>query len=77
MALTNDIRKRISAIEKHTELGAGFKVAMADLEIRGAGNILGKEQHGYITAVGFDLYLRLLRESVEKHGKSFKKSDAA
>ncbi len=77
MVLTSDIRKRLDTIEKHTELGAGFKVAMADLEIRGAGNILGKEQHGYITTVGFDLYLRLLRESIEKHGKSFKKSDAA
>ena len=77
MVLTSDVRKRLEAIEKYTELGAGFKIAMADLQIRGAGNILGKEQHGYITAVGFDLYLRFLRESIEHHGTLFKKLYAA
>lgn len=77
MVLTKDVKKRLNAIERYTELGAGFRIAMADLEIRGAGNILGKEQHGYIQAVGFDLYLRLLRESVEKHGNFLKKRYAA
>ncbi|MFC1674735.1 transcription-repair coupling factor [Candidatus Omnitrophota bacterium] len=57
-------RKRLEAIEEHSKLGSGFKIAMEDLEIRGAGNILGTQQHGFIAAVGFDLYCRLLREAV-------------
>jgi transcription-repair coupling factor (superfamily II helicase) len=65
--LTSDAKRRLNAIGKFTELGAGFKIAMEDLEIRGAGNILGTEQHGYIAAVGFDLYCRLLREVISKH----------
>lgn len=64
-AMTQDAAKRIRAIEKFNELGAGFKVAMEDLEIRGAGNILGEEQSGYIYQVGFDLYCRLLREAID------------
>ena len=63
--------KRLAAIKEFTELGAGFKIAMRDLEIRGAGNILGAEQHGHIVAVGFDLYCRLLEEAVrEAKGES-------
>ncbi len=58
--------KRLSAIREFTELGSGFKIAMRDLEIRGAGNILGAEQHGHIAAVGFDLYSRLLEEAVSE-----------
>jgi len=58
--------KRLQAISDFTELGAGFKIAMKDMEIRGAGNLLGKEQSGYIYSVGFDLYLRLLSEAIEK-----------
>lgn len=58
--------KRLAAIREFTELGSGFKIAMRDLEIRGAGNILGTEQHGHIAAVGFDLYCRLLEEAVRE-----------
>jgi len=58
--------KRLAAIREFTELGSGFKIAMRDLEIRGAGNILGAEQHGHIAAVGFDLYCRLLEEAVKE-----------
>jgi len=57
-------RKRLKAVKEFTELGSGFKIALQDLEIRGAGNILGAEQHGFIAAVGFDLYLRLLDRAV-------------
>ncbi|MBI4866228.1 MAG: transcription-repair coupling factor [Candidatus Wallbacteria bacterium] len=56
--------ERLKALEEHTDLGSGFKIAMRDLELRGAGNILGAEQHGFIDAVGFELYTRLLREAV-------------
>ena len=56
--------KRLSAIREFTELGSGFKIAMRDLEIRGAGNLLGSEQHGFMEAVGYDLYAKLLNESV-------------
>jgi transcription-repair coupling factor (superfamily II helicase) len=62
--LSADARERLRAIMQHTALGAGFQIAMEDLKIRGAGNMLGVEQHGHITAVGFDLYCRLLREAV-------------
>ena len=64
--LTPEARKRLKTISEATELGAGFAVAMKDLEIRGAGNLLGVEQSGYIAAVGFDLYCRLLAEAVEE-----------
>ena len=62
--MTPDAEKRLEAIAKFTELGAGFKIAMKDLEIRGAGNILGHEQSGFIYAVGFDLYCRMLRRAI-------------
>ncbi len=63
--LLTDARKRISAIKQYSTLGSGFKIAMRDLEIRGAGNLLGAEQSGHITAVGFELYCQLLRKSVQ------------
>ena len=62
--LLSDARKRISAIKQYSTLGSGFKIAMRDLEIRGAGNLLGSEQSGHITAVGFELYCQLLKQSV-------------
>ena len=62
--LVADVRKRISAIKQYSTLGSGFKIAMRDLEIRGAGNLLGSEQSGHITAVGFELYCQLLKQSV-------------
>jgi len=65
-SLSEAAEKRLAAIREFTELGSGFKIAMRDLEIRGAGNILGVEQHGHIAAVGFDLYSRLLEEAVRE-----------
>jgi len=62
--LDSDAKKRLQAIQEHWQLGSGFKIAMEDLEIRGAGNLLGTEQHGFIAAVGFDLYCRLLKEAI-------------
>ena len=62
--LLTDVRKRISAMKQYASLGSGFKIAMRDLEIRGAGNLLGAEQSGHITAVGFELYCQLLKQSV-------------
>jgi transcription-repair coupling factor (superfamily II helicase) len=62
--LLSDARKRISAIKQYSTLGSGFKIAMRDLEIRGAGNLLGHQQSGHITAVGFELYCQLLKQSV-------------
>jgi transcription-repair coupling factor (superfamily II helicase) len=64
--LTDLARKRLQAIFNASELGAGFQIALSDLEIRGAGNILGGEQSGHMAAVGFDLYSRLLAEAVEE-----------
>jgi len=64
--LTEQARKRLQAVFEASELGAGFKIAMHDLEIRGAGNILGAEQHGHVTAVGFELYTQLLEEAVNE-----------
>ena len=62
--LLTEARKRISAIKQYSSLGSGFKIAMRDLEIRGAGNLLGSQQSGHITAVGFELYCQLLRQSI-------------
>jgi transcription-repair coupling factor (superfamily II helicase) len=62
--LLTDVRKRINAMKQYATLGSGFKIAMRDLEIRGAGNLLGAEQSGHITAVGFELYCQLLKQSV-------------
>jgi transcription-repair coupling factor (superfamily II helicase) len=64
--LTEDQRKRLKTLTEFTDLGSGFKIAMRDLEIRGAGNILGPQQSGYIAEVGFDLYCRLLEEAVKE-----------
>ncbi len=64
--MSEEARKRLQAIFNASELGAGFQIALADLEIRGAGNILGGEQSGHMAAVGFDLYSRLLGEAVEE-----------
>ena len=70
-ALSEIATKRLSAIRDYAEFGAGFKVALRDLEIRGAGNLLGREQHGYIDGVGYDLYVKLLSEAVlEAEGKA-------
>ena len=63
--LSEKAQKRLAAIKEFTELGAGYKISLRDLEIRGAGNILGPEQHGFITAVGFDLYCQLLEQQVQ------------
>ena len=57
--------KRLSAIREFTDLGSGFKIAMKDLEIRGAGNLLGEQQHGHMEAVGYDLYCKMLNEAVK------------
>jgi len=64
--ISSDARKRLSAIRRYTHLGAGFKLALRDLEIRGAGNLLGAEQSGHINAVGFDLYCNLLASEIAK-----------
>ncbi len=64
--LTEVAEKRLQAIKEFTELGSGFKIAMRDLTIRGAGNLLGSEQHGYIDSVGFDLYSQMLQEAIEE-----------
>jgi transcription-repair coupling factor (superfamily II helicase) len=64
--LSDEARKRLQAIFNASELGAGFQIALSDLEIRGAGNILGGEQSGHMAAVGFDLYSRMLAEAVEE-----------
>ncbi len=68
--LTEEQSKRLSAIREYAAFGSGFKIAMRDLEIRGAGNLLGPEQSGFLMSVGYDLYLRLLEEAVlEEQGK--------
>lgn len=73
--LTSDAYKRLDAILEFTELGSGFKIAMRDLEIRGAGDILGKEQHGHLEKVGYDLYCKLLNDAVkELKGEKVKES---
>ncbi|WP_010094866.1 transcription-repair coupling factor [Ornithinibacillus scapharcae] len=69
--LTEVAEKRLQAIKEFTELGSGFKIAMRDLSIRGAGNLLGAQQHGFIDSVGFDMYNQMLQEAIEakKQGK--------
>lgn len=64
--MTNDARKRIQALEQFTELGSGFNIAMKDLEIRGAGDLLGGEQSGFINEIGFDAYQKILAEAIEE-----------
>ena len=64
--LTEVARKRLAALKEFSDLGAGFKIAALDLELRGAGNLLGGEQHGHINAIGFDMYIRMLEETVRE-----------
>jgi transcription-repair coupling factor (superfamily II helicase) len=61
-----DAERRLQVLEHHTELGAGYRIALKDLEMRGAGNLLGAEQSGFVHAVGFDMYLRMLEETVQR-----------
>ncbi|MGY5845793.1 transcription-repair coupling factor [Salegentibacter sp. HM20] len=65
-AMTEDARKRITALEQFSELGSGFNIAMKDLEIRGAGDLLGGEQSGFINEIGFDTYQKILNEAIEE-----------
>lgn len=65
-ALTEIAEKRLMAIKDFTEFGSGFKIAMRDLELRGAGNLLGESQHGHIASVGYDLYIKLLEEAIKE-----------
>jgi transcription-repair coupling factor (superfamily II helicase) len=67
-ALTPDAAQRLAALSDYTELGAGFRVAMRDLELRGAGNLLGDEQSGHVAALGFELYMQMLDEAVRNAG---------
>ncbi len=73
-AMSGDAHKRLEAIQEFSDLGSGFKLAMRDLEIRGAGNLLGKEQHGFVSEVGFNLYCHLLEEEINglKEGREYK-----
>lgn len=65
-SIGEDAHKRLSAIEEFTQMGSGFKIAMRDLEIRGAGNLLGGEQHGHMAKIGYDLYCKLIKETVDE-----------
>jgi transcription-repair coupling factor (superfamily II helicase) len=67
-ALTEEAANRLSALSDYTELGSGFKIAMRDLELRGAGNLLGDEQSGHVAALGFELYMQMLDEAVRSMG---------
>lgn len=64
--LTEDAQRRLTAIQQFTELGSGFRIAAADLEIRGAGNLLGKQQSGHIAAIGLDLYMQMVEQAVQR-----------
>src|SRR5204863_2666642 len=77
--LSDVARKRLQAIFEASDLGAGFRIAMRDLEIRGAGDILGARQHGQIAAIGFDLYTKLLAQAVreKKANVSYAKAPTA
>jgi transcription-repair coupling factor (superfamily II helicase) len=66
LMMVGEARRRVQAIRQYSQLGAGFRIAMRDLEIRGAGNLLGTAQSGHIAAVGFDLYCRMLRQAVDR-----------
>ncbi len=76
--LTEIASKRLQAIREYTEFGSGFKIAMRDLEIRGAGDLLGAQQHGHMDSVGYDLYIKLLNEAIleERGGVTVQKTDA-
>ncbi|UCB47238.1 MAG: transcription-repair coupling factor [Spirochaetota bacterium] len=73
--ITEQAQKRLAVINDHTELGAGYSIAMKDLEIRGAGNILGREQHGDMLAVGYEMYVKLLDEAIKElqQGEAYRK----
>lgn len=73
--LTEVAENRLQAIKEFTELGSGFKIAMRDLSIRGAGNLLGSQQHGFIDSVGFDLYSQMLQEAIEEKQTGIVKSE--
>jgi transcription-repair coupling factor (superfamily II helicase) len=73
--LSEVAEKRLQAIKEFTELGSGFKIAMRDLSIRGAGNLLGAEQHGFIDSVGFDLYSQMLKEAIEARKGTISEED--
>ena len=76
--MMSDARRRIEAMKRYARLGSGFKIAMRDLEIRGAGNMLGSQQSGHITAVGFELYCQLLKQSIASmQGRPVKKRNTA
>src|SRR6476619_7280841 len=64
--IDEEANRRLRILEHHTELGAGYRIALKDLELRGAGNLLGAEQSGFVHAVGFDMYLRMLDETVHR-----------
>lgn len=66
IGLTNDARRRLNAIEEFSDLGSGFNVAMRDLDIRGAGNLLGGEQSGFIAEIGFEMYNKILDEAIQE-----------
>ena len=77
-AIGEDAVKRLNAIEEFTQMGSGFKVAMRDLEIRGAGNLLGGEQHGHMSRIGYDLYCKMIKETVDENlGKKKEEVPAA
>jgi transcription-repair coupling factor (superfamily II helicase) len=65
-SIDEDANRRLTILEHHTQLGAGYQIALKDLELRGAGNLLGPEQSGFVHAVGFDMYLRMLDETVKR-----------
>ena len=71
--LTEEAMKRLNAIKDYSEFGSGFKIALRDLEIRGAGNVLGKEQHGHMMMVGYDMYVNLLNKAIEKEKMNIEK----
>ncbi|MBB4826816.1 transcription-repair coupling factor (superfamily II helicase) [Sporosarcina luteola] len=73
--LTEVAENRLQAIKEFTELGSGFKIAMRDLSIRGAGNLLGAQQHGFIDSVGFDLYSQMLQDAIEEKQTGISKAD--
>ncbi len=76
-SLTEVAERRLEAIREFAEFGSGFKIALRDLEIRGAGNLLGSEQHGYIESVGYDLYVKLLKEAVlEERGEEARREES-
>ena len=68
MTLSEDSRRRLKAIEEFSDLGSGFNIAMQDLDIRGAGNLLGAEQSGYIADMGYETYQKILAEAMDELG---------